>query len=170
MSCEYIRYCRASVVPYPQVRPNIVACSIRRCRRLLARDPVLCGPTAACCGPSSRPGRAAAPPRALFPAHLPRNLLKVRTLNQNQNQVYSLEQYMVIPIAIYSFVPPGCRRGRLAAAFPRPRPSGRLAPASAWAVWPRSLSPVCSLSRVCLELESKRRKATETTEGGQQRL
>ena len=47
-----------------------------------------------------------------------------------------LEQYTVLPIAIYSFVPPGCRRGRLAAALPRPRPSGRLAPASAWAVWP----------------------------------
>jgi hypothetical protein len=55
----------------------------------------------------------------------------------------------VIPTATYSFVPPGCRRGRLAAAFPRPRVSSRLAPASAWAVWPRSLPPVCSLPRVC---------------------
>eukprot|EP01046_Picozoa_sp_COSAG06_P058403 COSAG06_NODE_11716_length_1473_cov_13.180495_2_plen_93_part_01 len=51
--------------------------------------------------------------------------------NQNQNQIYSLERYTVIPTATYSFVPPGCRRGRLAAAFPRPRVSGRLAPASA---------------------------------------
>ena len=48
--------------------------------------------------------------------------------NQNQNQIYYLEQYTVLPIAIYSFVPPGCRRGRLAAALPRPRPPGRLAP------------------------------------------
>ena len=69
--------------------------------------------------------------------------------NQNQNQIYSLEQYTVIPTATYSFVPPRCRRGRLAAAFPRPHVSGRLAPASAWAVWPRSLPPVCSLPRVC---------------------
>ena len=63
--------------------------------------------------------------------------------HQNQNQIYSLEQYTIIPIATYSFVPPGGRRGRLAAAFPRPRVSGRLVlasawavPASAWAVWP----------------------------------
>ena len=68
---------------------------------------------------------------------------------QNQNQIYSLEQYTVIPTATYSFVPPRCRRGRLAAAFPRPHVSGRLAPASAWAVWPWSLPPVCSLPRVC---------------------
>ena len=67
---------------------------------------------------------------------------------QNQNQIYSLEQYTVIPTATYSFVPPGCRRGRLAAAFPRPHVSGRLAPASAWAVWPWSLPPACSLPRV----------------------
>ena len=67
---------------------------------------------------------------------------------QNQNQIYSLEQYTVIPTATYSFVPPGCRRGRLAAAFPRPHVSGRLAPASAWAVWPWSLPPVCSFPRV----------------------
>eukprot|EP01046_Picozoa_sp_COSAG06_P023641 COSAG06_NODE_1887_length_8141_cov_11.312609_11_plen_196_part_00 len=46
-------------------------------------------------------------------------------------------------------MPPCCRRGRLAAAFPRPHVSGRLAPASAWAVWPWSLPPVCSLPRVC---------------------
>ena len=45
-------------------------------------------------------------------------------------------------------MPPRCRRGRLAAAFPRPHVSGRLAPASAWAVWPRSLPPACSLPRV----------------------
>eukprot|EP01046_Picozoa_sp_COSAG06_P065495 COSAG06_NODE_16113_length_1021_cov_2.066161_2_plen_70_part_01 len=36
----------------------------------------------------------------------------------------------MLPVAIYSFVPPGCRRGRLAAALPWLRPSGRLAPAS----------------------------------------
>ena len=30
---------------------------------------------------------------------------------KNQNQIYSLEQYTVIPTATYSFVPPGCRRG-----------------------------------------------------------
>ena len=52
-------------------------------------------------------------------------------------------------------MPPRCRRGRLAAAFPRPHVSGRLAPASAWAVWPChgpghwSLPPICSLPRVC---------------------
>eukprot|EP01046_Picozoa_sp_COSAG06_P085297 COSAG06_NODE_32007_length_512_cov_5.426150_2_plen_72_part_01 len=34
--------------------------------------------------------------------------------NQNQNQIYSLEQYTVIPTATYSFAPPGCRTGRLA--------------------------------------------------------
>jgi hypothetical protein len=72
-----------------------------------------------------------------------------RHIDQNQNQIYSLEQYTVIPTATYSFVPPGCRRGRLAAAFPRPYVSGRLAPASASAVWPWSLPPVCSLPRVC---------------------
>ena len=72
-----------------------------------------------------------------------------RPQNQNQNQIYSLEQYTVIPTATYSFVPPRCRRGRLAAAFPRPHLSGRLAPASAWAVWPWSLPPVCSFPRVC---------------------
>ena len=64
-------------------------------------------------------------------------------------EIYSLEQYTAIPTATYSCVPPGCRGGRLAAAFPRPRVSGRLAPASAWAAWPRSLPPVCSLPRVC---------------------
>jgi hypothetical protein len=68
---------------------------------------------------------------------------------QNQNQIYSLEQYTVIPTATYGFVPPGCRRGRLATAFPRPHVSGRLAPASAWAVLAWSLPPVCSLPRVC---------------------
>ena len=73
----------------------------------------------------------------------------VWTQSQNQNQIYSLEQYTVIPTATYSFVPPGCRTGRLAAAFPRPHVSGRLAPAAAWAVWPWSLTPVCSLPRVC---------------------
>ena len=59
----------------------------------------------------------------------------------------------MLPTAIYSFVPPRCRnRGRLVAALPRPRPSGRPLPASAWAVWPRSLSPVCPLSRACLSI------------------
>ena len=51
---------------------------------------------------------------------------------------------------IRQYVSPFAHSGRVsAAAFPRPRPSGRLAPASAWAVWPRSLPPVCSLPRVC---------------------
>jgi hypothetical protein len=55
------------------------------------------------------------------PAGAPWSVQQVR--NQNQNQIYSLEQYTVMPTATYSFVPPGCRRGRLAAAFPRPRVS-----------------------------------------------
>ena len=49
--------------------------------------------------------------------------------NQNQNQIYSLEQYTVIPTATYSFVPPGCRRGGVsgrvsAAARVRPARAG----------------------------------------------
>ena len=44
-------------------------------------------------------------------------------LFQDQNQIYSLGQYTVIPVATYLqfCAPTGCRRGRLAAAFPRPR-------------------------------------------------
>eukprot|EP01046_Picozoa_sp_COSAG06_P011447 COSAG06_NODE_654_length_13350_cov_72.384499_6_plen_124_part_00 len=66
------------------------------------------------------------------------HLLRSHSRGQSEirNQIYSLGQYTVIPVATYGFAPPGCRRGRLAAAFPRPRVSGRLAPASAWAVWP----------------------------------
>jgi hypothetical protein len=40
---------------------------------------------------------------------------RVAGAGQNQNQIYSLEQYTVIPIAIYSFVPPDCHRGWLVA-------------------------------------------------------
>jgi hypothetical protein len=81
---------------------------------------------------------------------------RVKTVTElarhSSHQIYSLEQYTVIPIATYSFVPPGCRRGRSAAAFPQPRLSGQLAPTSAWAVWPRLLSPVCLLVATSLSI------------------
>eukprot|EP01046_Picozoa_sp_COSAG06_P015018 COSAG06_NODE_949_length_11356_cov_2.462112_8_plen_68_part_00 len=47
----------------------------------------------------------AAPAVLLAPRYDPLELRKSQT--QNQNQIYSLEQYTVIPIATYSFVPPG---------------------------------------------------------------
>jgi hypothetical protein len=99
------------------------------------------------CGVSFRTSSFSSPD--FSPARVIMIRIDHRSAFQNQNQIYSLEQYTVIPTATYSFVPPGCRRGRLAAAFPRPHVSGRLAPASAWAVWPWSLPPVCSLPRVC---------------------
>jgi hypothetical protein len=97
--------------------------------------------------PSARPGTA----HSTAPPHWMRHQARVTVPAPSAPRSARAGSDWVVPV---QFCAPrvGCRRGWLVATFPRPRESARRAPASAWAVWHPSLSPVCSLPRVWLSI------------------